>query len=127
MSSDILASVNNSSYKNGGTEANVAQTQQAQQAPNVPGVGKSDSGAGNQDNSSSKERNLQDAVNDVQHYVQNVHTHLSFSVEDDTGETVIKVVDSDTDETIRQIPSQEFLEIAKMLEKTKSVLMKTQV
>lgn len=122
MSSDVLTNVSNATYKTSGNEANVAQTQQR---PVVPGVAKSDSGAGNQNNSTSKERNLHDAVSDVEHYVQNIHTHLSFSVEKDTGETVIKVVDSETDELIRQIPSQEFLEIAKALEKTKSLLMKT--
>ena len=39
MSSDILASVTNASYKGSGQEANVASTQQA---PKVPEVGKSE-------------------------------------------------------------------------------------
>lgn len=42
---------------------------------------------------------------------------LEFSVDDDSKETVVKIVDRNTQEVLRQIPSREALEIAKSLDK----------
>jgi flagellar protein FlaG len=42
--------------------------------------------------------------------------NLEFSIDDSTGQTVVKVVDSSTKELIRQIPSEEMLAIAKALD-----------
>jgi flagellar protein FlaG len=69
---------------------------------------------------------MERVVVDVEQYVQNIRRNLNFSIEDDLGKTVIKVVDAETDELIRQIPSEEFLEIARALEKTKGLLMKSE-
>ncbi|MBD3610218.1 MAG: flagellar protein FlaG [Gammaproteobacteria bacterium] len=65
-------------------------------------------------------------VDDVNEYVRQIHHNLSFSVDKDLGRTIIRVVDVETDKMIRQIPSEEFLEIAKAIEKTKSLLMKVE-
>ena len=48
--------------------------------------------------------------------------NLQFSVDGDSGRMVIKVVDSQTEEVIRQIPKEEVLEIARSLEKTEGLL-----
>lgn len=48
-------------------------------------------------------------------YVQTVNRNLQFSVDDDSGQTVIKVVDSETHELIRQIPPDEMLALARHL------------
>lgn len=42
--------------------------------------------------------------------------NLEFSIDDTTGQTVVKVVDSSTKELIRQIPSEEMLAIAQALD-----------
>ncbi len=42
-------------------------------------------------------------------------SNLEFSIDDTTGQTVVKVVDSSTKEVIRQIPSEEMLAIAQTL------------
>lgn len=43
-------------------------------------------------------------------------TRLSFKVDDDSGRTVITVRDASTSEVLKQIPSEEMLEIARRLE-----------
>ncbi len=59
--------------------------------------------------------NLEQALQDLSGYVQNVQRNLQFDVDDASGHTVIRVVDSETDEVIRQIPSEEVLALARHL------------
>jgi flagellar protein FlaG len=58
---------------------------------------------------------LEAAVSQVADYVQNVQRNLSFSVDKESGHTVVKVIDSKSDEVIRQIPSEELLALARRL------------
>jgi len=52
---------------------------------------------------------------------------LQFSIDDDTGRTVIKIVDPATKEVIRQMPSEELLAITKALDKFTGLLAKQKV
>ena len=61
-------------------------------------------------------REIDDAVQDINEYIQAVHRELQFSVDEDSGRTVIKVMDLETKEVIRQIPNEEALKFARMLE-----------
>jgi len=56
---------------------------------------------------------LQSAVTIMNEHVQNLHRNLQFTVDDDSGRSVVTVMDSETDEVIRQIPSEEMLEFAR--------------
>lgn len=67
---------------------------------------------------------LEEAVNDVQNFVSSVNQNLEFSVDDETGRTVIKVIDRQTEQILRQIPSEEMLQIAKALGKLNGLLVK---
>ncbi|HEY3698089.1 MAG TPA: flagellar protein FlaG [Spongiibacteraceae bacterium] len=55
---------------------------------------------------------LKEAVTKLNDYVQNIQRDLSFSVDKDSGQTVVKVYDVQTKELIRQIPSDETLKLA---------------
>jgi flagellar protein FlaG len=70
-----------------------------------------DSGTGG----ASASANLEQALQDLNGYVQNVQRNLQFDVDDTSGHTIIRVVDSKTDEVIRQIPSEEVLALARHL------------
>ncbi|VAW73699.1 hypothetical protein MNBD_GAMMA13-324 [hydrothermal vent metagenome] len=59
---------------------------------------------------------LRKAVSDINDYVQNIQRDLQFQVDTDLGQTVVSVVDSSTQEIIRQIPSEEVLARARFLE-----------
>ena len=49
---------------------------------------------------------------------------LEFSIDDDSDRTIVKVVDKSTQEVIRQMPTEEALEIAKALDRLQSLLVK---
>lgn len=58
---------------------------------------------------------LQDVVLQVNDYVQSIQRDLQFTVDEDLDKTVIKVVDSDSGDVVRQIPEDIFLELARRL------------
>ena len=65
---------------------------------------------------------LEKAVKDVGEFVKTANNSLQFSIDDDLGVTVVKVIDTGTKEVIRQIPSEEMLSIAKALGSIKGLL-----
>lgn len=70
---------------------------------------------------------LQQALKEVQTAINGVANDLRFSIDEDTGRTLIKIVDRETDEVIKQIPSEELLRIAKALDKFQGLLVKQEV
>ncbi|MEW6764737.1 MAG: flagellar protein FlaG [Pseudomonadota bacterium] len=52
---------------------------------------------------------LQRAVSEVKDYIQSFRRDLNLNYDDETGRLVIKVIDRDTEEVVRQIPSEEVL------------------
>lgn len=56
------------------------------------------------------------AVQTINKSMQSMSRGLEFSVDEDNSQIIVKVVDQQTKELIRQIPSQEALDIAKALE-----------
>lgn len=61
------------------------------------------------------EDELNAAVNSMRDYAQNTQSELSFSIDKDTGRTVIKVLDKKSQEVIRQIPAEEVMALARHL------------
>jgi flagellar protein FlaG len=49
---------------------------------------------------------------------------LEFSIDEDSEDIVVKVIDQATREVVRQIPSKEALEIAKSLDKMRGLLIR---
>ncbi|PKM46131.1 MAG: flagellar biosynthesis protein FlaG [Gammaproteobacteria bacterium HGW-Gammaproteobacteria-1] len=58
---------------------------------------------------------LRNAMSQLSNYVQSVQRNLNFSIDESSGQTVIKVIDSESEEIIRQIPSEEMLALARRL------------
>ena len=56
-----------------------------------------------------------EAVQEINDHLQQVHRELRFNIDTDSGRTVIKVVDAETKEVIRQIPDEEALKFAQRL------------
>jgi flagellar protein FlaG len=59
---------------------------------------------------------LESIIEKLNEHVQNVQRNLNFSVDDTSGKTVIKVVDTNTEELIRQIPSEDALRISESIQ-----------
>lgn len=58
---------------------------------------------------------LKAAVKNANDFVQTVQRDLHFSIDDETEQTVVKVVESSSGEVIRQIPDEAFLELARKM------------
>jgi flagellar protein FlaG len=58
---------------------------------------------------------LAQATRDISDYIQTVSRSMQISVEPDLGSTVIQVLAAETEEIVRQIPSEEVLQIARFL------------
>ena len=67
---------------------------------------------------------LSQAVKSINAMLQDRSPGLEFSIDDTTGESVIKVVDKSTGDVIRQMPSLEAIELAKALDKLQSLLIR---
>lgn len=60
-------------------------------------------------------KDLGSAVEEVELEAQRLNRSIRFSVDEGSGRTVIRVIDRETDELIRQIPPEDFLAIAESL------------
>ncbi len=69
---------------------------------------------------------VESAVSTIQEFVQSVRRNINFSVEDTSGRVVVKVTDSNSGDVIRQIPSEEALQLAESLEEVRSLLFKAE-
>lgn len=70
---------------------------------------------------------LKAAVQDIEAFVQSVKRNLEFSIDETSGEVVVKVIASDTGEIVRQLPSAEALKIAESLHNAHSLLFDAKV
>lgn len=69
---------------------------------------------------------LSEAVEKINKALESQAQGLEFTMDDDTQQTVIRVVDRQTREVIRQIPSEETLEIAKSIDSFQSLRVRQQ-
>ena len=67
---------------------------------------------------------LQKALEALKQAVPSKSSALTFSLDDSSGEAIARVVDGETGELIRQIPSKELLEIAHAIDKMQGMLLK---
>src|SRR5687768_1810916 len=67
---------------------------------------------------------LKQALSSINEVLKDRAPGLEFSFDKDDARLVVKVIDKDTNEVIRQMPSREALEIAKALDKLQSLLSK---
>jgi len=58
----------------------------------------------------------------VNEFLKPINNSINFSLDEETGITVVKVIDVATKEIIRQIPSEEMLVIAKAIDQMKGLL-----
>jgi len=65
---------------------------------------------------------LRAAVDAFNRFVPLAAHNLTFSIDDDSGKVVVKVIDSDTQDVIRQIPSEEALALSRSLDQIKGAL-----
>lgn len=67
---------------------------------------------------------LDEALDRIRKFVQSAASDVQFSVDEESGMRVVKVVDKETQEIIRQMPSKEVVELAKALDKLQGLMIK---
>ncbi|QCI13815.1 flagellar protein FlaG [Pseudomonas putida] len=110
---DINLNANSAS----GSLAGAAPVGSAQGRPDAPVVHDAE-----KDASEGVIQTLAQAVESLQKMSESSHRNLDFSIDEGSGQTVVKVVASDTGEVIRQIPSEVALKLAESLKEADGLL-----
>lgn len=66
-----------------------------------------------------------DAAENIERFVANTGSDLQFTVDEDTNIPVVKVIDRESQEVIRQMPSEEAIAISKALDRLEGLLLKS--
>lgn len=66
---------------------------------------------------------IKEAVSKLNEYVQKTQRNLDFSLDEDSGKTVIRVYDRQSEQLVRQIPNEVALELAKKLNSEEPALL----
>ncbi|SFM31758.1 flagellar protein FlaG [Ectothiorhodospira mobilis] len=92
----------------------------------LPATGRSQAGVdparGDPSSSRGFSEQVGDAVQRINDFVQVVQRDLQFTVDEDTGRTVVKVFDARSEELIRQLPPEEILEVAAYMDELRGLL-----
>jgi flagellar protein FlaG len=64
---------------------------------------------------------LKNSVDAINRFLQ-VNSEVHFSIDEDSGQSVVKVIDTETKKVLRQFPSEQSLEIGKNLSSLKGLL-----
>jgi flagellar protein FlaG len=68
---------------------------------------------------------LEQVINEFKQLVKPmVSNGLNFSIDDSTGKTIVRITDGETGEMIRQIPSEEMMEIARSIDRMQGMLLR---
>lgn len=74
-----------------------------------------------------KGEELNKAVDNLNSLTQNLRRELRFSIDEDSGHAIIKVIDSESLEIVRQIPSEEVTNVLRNMKERSSLLMGAKV
>ena len=64
---------------------------------------------------------VSDAANVLNEFAGSIQTNLNFSVDEDSGRSVITVTDTQTGDIIRQIPAKEVLAVANLIRESAGI------
>ncbi|GAC34402.1 flagellar protein FlaG [Paraglaciecola polaris] len=73
-----------------------------------------------QQESEAIDRAVEDALSQINDFVQSKSRQLNFSVDDDSGRQVIKVTDASSGDIIRQIPTEDVLKLSARIQELQS-------
>lgn len=110
-----------------GRVAQVEQTQAVEPSKTVQG--NADSTVSSREaglSTTAGKQNLEGMVKDLNDVVQIVQRQLQFSLDEESGKTLVKVIDSETDEVIRQVPAEEILRMQQHLGEMNGLLFTTE-
>ena len=77
-----------------------------------------------QPNAAAAESQVGQALQSINKALQKLSPNLEFTVDADSNRTIVKVMDTQTQEVIRQMPSVEAIEISKAMDKLQGLLVR---
>jgi len=77
-----------------------------------------------QQNQDRSELSVEDAVKRLADFVGQSQSQISFSIDQESGMRIVKVLDTESQKVIRQFPSEEAIGIAKALDKLQGLLIR---
>ena len=112
MSTDIVTNqIANDVMKSASVAKPSSSSQSAAQAEIIAGQGKTLPAEAEK----VSQEALESAVVDLNNHMQQVQRDLLFSVDESSGRTVVQVVNSMTEEVVRQMPTEEALRISQSI------------
>jgi flagellar protein FlaG len=102
-----------------GNAAAQASNPSSKSAPLAP-----DANAGNDRGAAPARNAVEQAVGKLNENTQFSAQGLRFSIDEESGKTVVKIVDSATQEVLRQIPSEDALALAHSIDKMQGLLLR---
>ncbi len=115
----ILSAVKPRTADAGTTSANAGAPAAVQALPAQP---RADAQAVQSQTAPQEQESLEQTLQGAQEAAEAAGANLQFTIDKDSGKTIVKVVDSQTSEVIRQIPSEELLALARSMSKTEGLL-----
>lgn len=114
-------SLQRASFEAQNAQAQTAQAAAAAAAKSTPAPQNDAASA----NGSPKEA-LKGSVEAINAFLKTFSNNIQFSIDDDTGRTVVKLVDTETNTVLRQYPTKEALALARDIENFQGHLLKTE-
>ncbi len=78
----------------------------------------------NNEQAAPNEQQVADAVEKLSKFVSNIRPEISFSVDESSGTRVVKIIDRQSKEVVRQIPSEEAIQLAQALDKLQGLFVR---
>ncbi|MDQ2077347.1 flagellar protein FlaG [Marinimicrobium sp. ABcell2] len=113
--SSISAAINTASTQASPSSAKSGAGASGKSLPPVPAPAKPSTAVQNKEALENIRESLRSAVAQMNEYVQSTQRDLQFSYDEELSSTVVRVLDRQTKEVIRQIPDEIFLKLARNL------------
>jgi flagellar protein FlaG len=123
MNTDMISNVSSPPRSPLPDVANVAAHQPAV-VDNTHEAPKAVSATKDQDRKVPDKLDVQQAVDKLSNFVASRQSELSFSIDKASGSQIVKVLDTQTKQVIRQFPSEEVVAIAQALDKLQGLLIR---
>jgi flagellar protein FlaG len=78
------------------------------------------------EDAATQSKKLQGAVDAINDFLKPISSSIEFSIDEDSGKTIVKLMDKETNTVLRQYPTKEALAIARDIDKLQGLLLKTE-
>ncbi len=105
----------------GAASPDVASPNQASSSSPAVNVSEAANAAPRKHQSQESQAQLKEAVSRLNDYIQSVQRDLQFELDDISGRTVVRVLDRQTQDVVRQIPDEVVLKLAQNLQQDEPI------